>query len=173
MITNWNRYYTLTGLVPAHYAAVALHPEMKLDYFQAEWADKPEWIAAAKSETTSLWNDEYKDSTAPLEADRITSSDPEEDVRWRRNKRARLASDISDAFEAFQEHKGEACGIKGGLSYWVQARALGNIHSPDLINMGLAIHSIPAMSAEPERVFSRYVFISLLQYKVRAVTLLY
>ena len=132
---------------------------MKLEYFQAEWADMPEWVAIAKNETISLWNDEYKDTMATQarsEARGIPSSDSEEDVRWRRNKRARMASDVSDAFEAFQEHKGEARGFKGGLNYWVQARAMGNIHPLDLINMGLAIHSIPGMSAEPERVFSRY-----------------
>jgi len=129
---------------------------MKIDYFQAEWAEKPEWIAIAKSETTALWNAEYKDTTpgaAGLE--KVISGDPDEDVQWRRNKRARLASDASDAFEAFQEPKGEARGIKGGLNYWIQTRALGDMHSIDLVNMGLAIHSIPGMSAEPERVFSR------------------
>ena len=97
-------------------------------------------------------------------------------MRWRRNKRACLASDISDAFEAFQEHKGEARDIKGGLSYWVQTWALGDIHSPDLINMGLAIHSIPAMSAEPERVFSRYglsSYVSLSTAELGAIITMY
>lgn len=154
------RYFSLTGLAPIHYAAVALNPEMKLEYFEQEWADKPDWVEVAKTETAALWKEEYKDHilaaarVAPT-AECSTPGGPDEDVRWRRNKRARLAN-VTDAFDAFQQPKGEANGLKSGLDYWVQARALGNIHSADLVEMGLAIHSIPGMSAEPERVFSRY-----------------
>ena len=40
---------------------------MKLEYFQEEWADKPEWITMARSEATVLWNEQYKapDFTTP------------------------------------------------------------------------------------------------------------
>ena len=36
-----NKYYTLTDLAPAMLAAVALHPEMKYEYFKDEWNDLP------------------------------------------------------------------------------------------------------------------------------------
>ena len=132
---------------------------MKLEYFQNEWADKPEWITIAQNEAIALWTNEYKASdlaTSEVQLESMaTSVDVDGDVRWKRNKRARLASDVSDPFEAFQERQGEVQGPMAGLNYWIQARALGDIHSGDLVNMGLAIQSIPGMSAEPERVFSR------------------
>ena len=137
---------------------------MKLEYFEQEWADKPEWVQIAKTETTAFWQEEYKDCTLAaakaaraLTTECVTPSGPDEDasVRWRRNKIARLAN-VSDPFDVIQQPKGEASGLKGGLNYWVQARALGNLHSADLVKMGIAIRSIPGMSAEPERVFSRY-----------------
>ena len=145
---------------------------MKLEYFAAEWADKPEWVTAARREAFASWNKEYENSSATQahpafgsRRDAAVSNEYTEDVQWRRNKRARLASGPSDAFEAFQEEKGEARGIKGGLEYWVKTREQGDIHVEDLINMGLAIHSIPGMSAEPERVFSRYGIIYSVLFK--------
>jgi hypothetical protein len=57
------RYYELLDRSPVYYAAVALHPEMKFEYFEQEWEDKPDWIARAKSETKRLWERDYKGST--------------------------------------------------------------------------------------------------------------
>ena len=37
-----DRYYSLTDLQPALYTAVALHPDMKLKYFEDEWKSRPE-----------------------------------------------------------------------------------------------------------------------------------
>ena len=128
---------------------------MKLDYFSAEWADKPDWVATANSEVYTLWKDKYKNSGHPISQSDVMVSDLNDNVQWRKNKRARLSSDLADAFEEFQEWKGEVQGIKGRLNYRVKTRELGDIHPADLINMGLAIHSIPGMSAEPECVFSR------------------
>jgi hypothetical protein len=103
----------LTGLAAVHYVAIALHPERKPGYFRAEWADKPGWVAIAKSETFTLWNEEYKYLASTIsESDMMISDDPSEDVQWRRNKRARLTSDISDAFEAFRNGRGRLVGLK-------------------------------------------------------------
>ena len=44
----------------AGYVAVALHHEMRFEYFENEWHDKPDWIAKAKSKTTELWERDYE-----------------------------------------------------------------------------------------------------------------
>jgi len=44
------RYYALTDLVPAHFAAIALNPEMKFRYFETEWESRPDWILSGKTE---------------------------------------------------------------------------------------------------------------------------
>ena len=49
-----HRYYVLLDDSPAYVAAVALNPDMKYEYFEQEWADKPAWIDRAKKETSNL-----------------------------------------------------------------------------------------------------------------------
>ena len=48
------RYYTLTDIAPVHYAAVALNPEMKFDYFETEWKDRKDWVHNAEKEVQNL-----------------------------------------------------------------------------------------------------------------------
>ncbi|KAF8245491.1 hypothetical protein K440DRAFT_555695 [Wilcoxina mikolae CBS 423.85] len=50
-----DKYYGLADLQPSLYAVVALHPDMKLKYFRNEWKAGPEWIEAAVSTATYLW----------------------------------------------------------------------------------------------------------------------
>lgn len=151
--TLWGyRYYTLAGIAPVHYAAIALHAEMKLDYFKSEWSERPNWVEEAKKETIALWETEYKN---PARQEMPTSLDRDDEPQWRRNKRARLAAEVSDQFERFQMQR-EHAGTIGGLDYWLKIRESGDVAGlSDLTNMGIAIHSIPGMSSEPERVFSR------------------
>jgi hypothetical protein len=35
---------------------------MKFEYFEQEWADRPEWVERAKTETKRLWERDYKGS---------------------------------------------------------------------------------------------------------------
>lgn len=49
-----NDYYTRIDETPLYYAAIALHPEMKMRYFEDEWVSKPTWLAAAKRLVTEL-----------------------------------------------------------------------------------------------------------------------
>lgn len=70
MINNgWkklNEYYALTDLTPVHYAGIALHPQMKLKYFEDNWP-KQDWVETAKREATTLWLQEYKMHELPLQ----------------------------------------------------------------------------------------------------------
>lgn len=45
--------------LPAMYATVALDPETKLQYFQIEWKEHPEWIETAERLARELWQDWY------------------------------------------------------------------------------------------------------------------
>jgi len=54
-----NRYYSLTDLQPALYAAVALHCDMKLSYFEDERKSRPEWIETGTSIAINLWQSDY------------------------------------------------------------------------------------------------------------------
>lgn len=179
------RYYTLTDVAPVHYAAVALNPEMKFDYFETEWKDRQDWVRNAEKEVQNLWKTEYKNTSgeannfelplrhhnnlqptitppyrigiAPPESSAPTpfrQSDYGDIPSWKKNKRARIAADKLDPYDRFIQKEVEDELPAGPLQYWLDRRSERN--QEDLATMGMEIFSIPAMSADPERLFSRY-----------------
>ena len=54
-----NKYYALTDNNAVLYAAIALHPGMKFDYFEANWSEHPLWITNAKDKVRALWTSRY------------------------------------------------------------------------------------------------------------------
>lgn len=54
-----DKYYSLTEFNPVLYAAVALHPSMKMDYFKIAWDAHPAWIKSARDIIQTLWIVEY------------------------------------------------------------------------------------------------------------------
>jgi len=54
-----DKYYALTDSNTAIYAAVALHPSMKFEYFEINWAEHPAWIESARNKVTLLWETWY------------------------------------------------------------------------------------------------------------------
>ena len=179
------RYYTLTDVAPVHYAAVALNPEMKFDYFETEWKDRKDWVQNAEKEVQNLWQTEYKNTSQeannfelPLRHNNnlqptiaqpyrigisppkslahtpLTQSDYGDLPSWKKNKRARIAADKLDPYDRFIQKEVEDELPTGPLQYWLDRRSERN--QEELATMGVEIFSIPAMSADPERPFSRY-----------------
>jgi hypothetical protein len=71
---------------------------------------------------------------------------------WKSKKRQRQAADTLDQFERFQDRDLDDELPAGTLQYWVD-----RLHDPRqsrLAHMGVELMSIPAMSDEPERLFS-------------------
>ena len=137
---------------------------MKFEFFEFQWADRPDWVEKVKAATVAIWQSKYKSSSwaaspfLPLLGD-IVHYESEEPL-WRQRKRVRLAAERHDEFERFQGLEEQLHGI-GPLDYWIQKRQSSDSRTLDLAAMAIAIFSIPAMSAEPERVFSRYAIISI------------
>lgn len=169
-VLNVIRYYTLTDLAPVHFAATALYPEMKFRYFETEWNDRPDWITNAKAEVQRLWQSEYKpEPLTTQEAQlRVTQyvqgastmlepsgepSDFRDLPHWKRRKRARLAADDNDELDRYLMRDTEDELPPGPLSYWQEHS--NDIQSNNVAKMALEVFSIPAMSADPERLFSR------------------
>ena len=84
-----------------------------------------------------------------------------EEPLWRQRKRVRLAAEQHYEFERFQGLEEQLHGI-GPLNYWIQKHQSSDSRTRDLAAMAIDILAIPAMSAEPEYVFSRYAIISVL-----------
>ncbi|KIX05612.1 uncharacterized protein Z518_03584 [Rhinocladiella mackenziei CBS 650.93] len=142
----------LVDLTPVYYAAIALHPEMKFEYFEEEWGDRPDWIRTAKEVTIALWESEYKCQTSSSD-DVLIWKDSKEEPEWKRKKQARLAKDTQDSLQRYLE-KEEGDQIDNPLQYWITKLQDSSSRHKFIASMRVAIHNIPGMSTEVERVFS-------------------
>ena len=105
------RYYALADRLPAMYAVVALDPEMKLQYFQIEWKDCPEWIEIAERLAQGLWTTQYRTITytetialsiPPTTPDFASFENATVISKWKQKKRAKLNATEGDQFDKFQ-----------------------------------------------------------------------
>ena len=161
-----------------HFLAVTLNPEMKYKYFENEWEDRPDWIENAKSTVEKVWKSEYKPNSSnsndvvllPVASPRTPSArtttrtiTPLSDELtqlpdlpdWKKKKRRRLIRDDRDELERYLERETEDDLPTGPLQYWIDH--LEDTRQRGLAQMAIDIFTIPAMSADPERLFSRYV----------------
>jgi hypothetical protein len=139
-------YYNQSDVTPVLRAAVLLHPRMKWRWFERHWSSKPEWIEDARVSIDQLWS-EYKDrprSPAMAESDSLlipqdewSSHDPE---------------DLGDQLQMYlqEPYSEDLRTYNSPIPYWINKRAIW----PQLAQMALDVYSTPAMSDEPERVFS-------------------
>lgn len=81
------------------------------------------------------------------------SSDFRDIPHWKRHKCARLAADNNDDLDRYLIRDTEDELPAGPLSSWQEHS--NDIWSNNVAKMALEIFSIPAMSADPERLFSR------------------
>lgn len=140
-----DKYYRLTDESPAYVAAIVLHPSHKWHYINENW--KKEWAESSKKLIDKLW-DEYKpvELPLPLEGPPTTTN---EFLNWR-NKHLRPAL-IPDEYERYCKSE-RVYGFTSALAWWLEETQQKNY--PSLSKMAVDILSIPAMSAEPERLFS-------------------
>jgi hypothetical protein len=141
--------------------ALALHPWIKLDYLRDEWQDRPDWIELAETTLQEVWKTTYRGRAAAGAGDIIHAERPEEEEQlgdeglnqWQRKRRARQREDRRDAMEIFQgEPPVEHEAVTDVIGYW--ARNGTDPKWKDLAHRALEFLSMPAMSAQPERVFS-------------------
>jgi len=148
------------------YTAVGLDPETKLQYFQSQWKDHPEWIATAERSASPLAKSGYRtatysdilipettifNSSLPIPVS-SRSKNKVSFTGWKRNKRARLNTTDGNQCDKFQFTEEEE-DVLDMVGYW--ADRLFNPGWSQLGHMTCEIHSIPAMSAKVEHVLSR------------------
>ena len=134
------------------YAAVALHPAMKFDYFTIACVEHPQWIETAQEIVRTLWLETYKPRYAPSCPTDTTSLSTEDSNSsllfsgWRHKKAPKATRDELDEFLSLRTLDS----VHDPKEWWLQHRS----DYPILSHMALDILAIPAMSAEVERVFS-------------------
>ncbi|KAK2926570.1 HAT, C-terminal dimerization domain [Fusarium oxysporum f. sp. vasinfectum] len=141
-----DKYYRLTDESPAYVAAIVLHPSHKWHYIQENW--KKEWVESSKKLMETLWND-YKPVESPLPLCEVPSTTTNEFLNWR-NKHLQ-PSLVTDEYERYCNSE-RVYGFTSALAWWLEETQQKNY--PNLSKMAVDILSIPAMSAEPERLFS-------------------
>jgi hAT family C-terminal dimerisation region len=169
------KYYELMDSSPVYAAAVVLNPQNKWDYFEMSWRDNPEWIARAEESVEELWLTMYKDSRNPAKAQSTTKNapadlfhppsqeGPSEFAQWvSKHMQTRPSSkEIQDEYQRYLEtdhfpnqQSGEILSKTQKSVNLCTFWAWYEEQYPSLARMACDVLSIPAMSAECERVFS-------------------
>lgn len=141
-----DKYYRLTDESPAYVAAIVLHPSHKWHYIYENW--KKEWAESSKKLIMTLWN-EYKPVEPSLPLSEVPSTTTNEFLNWR-DKHLQPAL-ITDEYERYCQSE-RTYGFTSALAWWLEETQQKTY--PNLSRMAVDILSIPAMSAEPERLFS-------------------
>jgi hypothetical protein len=141
-----DKYYCLTNESPAYVTAVVLHPSHKWHYIQENW--KQEWVQSSERLMEGLWN-EYKPVEPPLPLCEVPSTTTNEFLDWR-NKHLQPPL-IIDEYERYCKSE-RVYGFTSALAWWLEETQQKAY--PSLSKLAVDILSIPAMSAEPERLFS-------------------
>jgi hypothetical protein len=136
-----DEYYARLDQSPIFCAAVVLHPRQKWRWFEKHWAGHKEWIDQAKLSIEQLWRGYKNPDTVSVQVDEW--SDLEEDVK----------SSVDQLVQYYAEppHDRSLPVEKSRIPYWVAKKNVW----PELAAMVLDVYSVPAMSDEPERIFSQ------------------
>lgn len=153
------KYYSLSQLSPIICASIVLHPNMDnfFDDKELGWGSTPEWGIQARELVQRLWELSYKNlilHNIPV----ATTSSPKRNLNpstgIRNFKKPRLTPQVQDdeltrylSWLAHNDHE-----ITNPINWWIEGRGL----YPRLSILALDAFSVPAMSAECERIFSRY-----------------
>jgi hypothetical protein len=149
-----DKYFSLTDRAPVYVAAVVLHPQRTWQYFHRRW--KEEWIMPAKRAVEALWQEEYKPAAVPA----INQDTPADTMNpfelWLSSSSASSAGVPvpPDEYQDYCTMSPEASvqDAPAAIAWWCEPRQRQRF--PHLHRMAVDVLSIPAMSAEPERLFS-------------------
>jgi hypothetical protein len=161
-----DKYYRHLKDSPVYYAAAALSPGLRWTYFEDAWSDShPEWIDEAKELVKTFWDLEYRhlevkvtSEEGPVAKKRKTKLSSF-DIYREANRRIQsprssvfpFSQAMLDEYECWQsDMKATDRDISDPHQYWI-ARAKDY---PRLSRMALDVMTVPAMSAEVQRLFS-------------------
>jgi len=169
-----NKYYELLNNLPIYVAAVVLHPRMKWRYLEGQWSHQTNskgrnpWLKKAKTafhELSLQYHDkevDYMDNnrpvltSSPLKRRHMDWDDWLEDTLSDDEEGGAVNGSISKSMEqqiteynAEPRHKTLLIKVSP-IDWWLGQRE----RWPQLSAMALDIYSTPAMSDEPERIFS-------------------
>jgi hypothetical protein len=152
----FDKYYSKTDNSPLYAAALILHPNRRTKYIKANW--KAKWVKPTLKKVKELW-ETYREQAstslispsydkAPVEQEK--ELDVFDQIAQRLGGYNRPAS--QDEYQDYCSRDPYDIGEMSALQWWCQDQQ--RKRWPRLSYMAIDILSIPAMSDEPERVFS-------------------
>jgi hAT family C-terminal dimerisation region len=154
-----DKYYKLTDDTPAYTASICLHPAFKRRWLRRKWQDNPKWIKTAETAIEKLWkpytNKSLKDILTEDEIKQHKALTGQQDTKRKDlyiEEDLNFSSDedeVEDDYEAWQQIPRNKA-ITNPIAYWMSMK----LTYPRLYNFALDLLGVPAMSSEPERVFS-------------------
>jgi hypothetical protein len=146
-----DEYYAQLDQSPIFCAAVVLHPRQKWRWFEKYWAGHKEWIDQAKVSIEQLWR-EYKNDEPAVQRQRSPTKASVQVDEWSDNEED-VQSSVEQLMQYYAEppHDRSLPAGKSPIPYWVAKKNVW----PQLAAMALDIFSVPAMSDEPEQIFSQ------------------
>ena len=147
-----DKYYRLLDSTPVYVAALVLYLSRKWRYIEKHW--KKDWVITAKSRMRSFWETKYRDT--PVAPSPLTTRAPPPTNTKTPNAFFEWLDDDDD--KAIEDEYDRYCAlpqvprIKHRYEWWLEPTQQKRF--PNLSRMALDILSIPAMSADPKRLFS-------------------
>ena len=145
--SKFNDYYSLTDESCAYTIALVLNPKRKWKYIERKWPKS--WHKKAKDMVKKVWEDEYWKETTPAPIIQQTLK-PKNDFWAEMEAADALDFDLVDEYK--QYCASPIINIDDAIAWWLEPTQQKTF--PNLSKMALDYLSIPAMSAEPERLFS-------------------
>jgi len=158
-----DKYYATLSDTPVYYAAAALDPGIQWTFFETIWTENPSWANEAKAKVQALWDNEYRDlelirgpsQEGPIAKRRKTYHTGFDDFQdeCRSQLMPRIAPSLTDEYTRWviavqgEDHNK---GVVDPITYWISKQ----YEYPRLSRMALDVMTVPAMSAECERLFS-------------------
>lgn len=159
METAWAKladYYELTEDSPVYSAATVLNPSLKWAYMERTWKEKEEWVERAKTRVAQLWRETYKSTmSCPAiqqgHAQEPMPTRPNGYKMWMKEQKATIFNMDDDEYEVYCREP--VLMTSDPLRWWLESAQRRRF--PNLSLMAVDILSIPPMSAETERLFSK------------------
>ena len=143
-----DKYYSLTERSPVYTVALVLCPYWKWTYFESNWP--LEWVEKAHFQVQDFWKSQYKPISVPELANQEATTSTNHFLQWRATKQGSTLG--KDEYQHYIQSPTITTSNIDPRSWWREPTQRRTY--PNLSVMALDILSIPAMSAEPERLFS-------------------
>lgn len=148
-----DKYYTKTEETPVYIAAVVLDPTQKWAYFEEHWDIHPDWQADWRVKVEAFWTQFYR----PVDVVPTPVVDSQRDPQQENNlyvallQARRAARAPADEYQRYISLP-PLPEIFNPLQWWMEESQRQSY--PNLSRMALDLLTVPAMSADAERLFS-------------------